>query len=1002
MTREFNNVSNRTIQKDLLQFPGGKHSSIYWKAKSMREKHGPISRSLIFICAAFLGAFPLRAQAQSAANDRSIDLSGEWRFSLDRSNSGVDDKWFTRNLTDRIKLPGILQAQGYGDEISVSTPWVAKLGTADFATDPRYLPYTKPGNVKVPFLSQPPRHYVGVAWYQRDIQIPPSWQGKRVHLLLERTRWETRAWVDDQQVGTNNSLCAPHEFELGVLSPGEHRLSVRADSSMLLPYRPDGHSVSDALGAAWNGIAGKMELNATSPVWIEDAQVFPNVEKKWALVRIKIGNMTGKAGDGTMTVGNAGSPVKWGAEGGEAEIAVSLGDSVQPWDEFHPVLQHLTLELKGPDADDQRQLTFGLREIKAVGSKFMLNGHEVDFRGTHSGGDFPLTGYPATDVESWKKIIQTCKDYGLNLIRFHSWCPPEAAFTAADELGFYIEPECGMWNPFNVGDPISKMLELETARILKAYGNHPSFLLLSPSNEPAGRWQGVLDPWTAEWYEKDPRRLYADNTGRSNLAAKQPQFAIFPFRSTPGWFGKDYSQSMKQSMQRLNLTSLPPIMTHEVGQWCSYPDFDVIKKFTGYLRPGNYEIFRDFAEQHGLLAKAKEFAQASGKFQVECYKQECEANLRTPELSGYQLLDLHDYLGQGTALIGVLDAFWQSKGYVTAEQFRRFSGPTVPLARLYDHVFRSADPFSVNVEIAHYGPDPISNATPNWRIVDLQGRTAVEGLLPARDIPIGKGISLGKVTADLSKLPAPGQYKLVVGLKGTSFENDWNFWLYPDAVNTSVPDQVLVTSTWNDAQARLAAGGKVLFTPDPTKNLDATSPTMSSQPIFWDHPMNPRGTTFLGLLIDNKNPALAGFPTEGFCDWQWIDVVRGVHAINIDKAPKELQPIVQSIDDWNRNYKLGAIFECKVGAGKLLVCAPNITSDLETHTVARQLRKSLLDYMATDKFQPTVSLTPEQADAIFPVATARPVAAPASRPALPNGQLPGDLNEGPNLPGRVR
>ena len=211
---------------------------------------------------------------------------------------------------------------------------------------------------------------------------------------------------------------------------------------------------------------------------------------------------------------------------GEGEIEISLGDEAKPWDEFHPILQHVSVALHGDGADDSRVLTFGLREITTDDKRMLLNGTEISLRGTHSGGDFPLTGYPATDVQSWKKIIQTCKDFGLNSMRFHSWCPPDAAFTAADELGFYIQPECGMWNPFNVGSPTAVMLEEETARMEKAYGNHPSFLMLSPSNEPAGRWQQVLVPWAKNWHERDPRRLYAANTGRAISQRRGPQYAI--------------------------------------------------------------------------------------------------------------------------------------------------------------------------------------------------------------------------------------------------------------------------------------------------------------------------------------------------------------------------------------------------------------------------------------------------------------------------------------------
>src|SRR5450631_422851 len=342
--------------------------------------------------AAATPATPARAGAQS--------LAGQWRFSLDRDDIGVKETWFARDLaaTTRISLPGILQTQGYGDDITAETQFIAAL-PRDMAWYklPQYAEYTKPGHVKVPYLSQPVKHYLGVAWYQRDIEIPAAWKGKRVGLNLERTRWQTTVYLDEREMGTCHSLVAPHEYDLGVILPGKHRLSIRIDNRMILPYRFDGHGVSDAEGSTWNGIVGRIELSATSPVWIEDAQVFPSVANKSAQVKVRIGNVTGGVGSGTLSVGSTKVPVTWDASGGDASIDVALPGAT-PWSEFTPVLQHLTVRLAGTSADDRRDVTFGLREIKSEGKQILLNGELFNLRATHDAGGFPLTGYPATDV----------------------------------------------------------------------------------------------------------------------------------------------------------------------------------------------------------------------------------------------------------------------------------------------------------------------------------------------------------------------------------------------------------------------------------------------------------------------------------------------------------------------------------------------------------------------------------------------------------------------------
>jgi hypothetical protein len=609
-------------------------------------------------------------------------------------------------------------------------------------------------------------------------------------------------------------------------------------------------------------------------------------------------------------------------------------------------------------------------QVATRGSDILLNGRPVFMRGTHHGGDFPLTGYPPTDVAYWKKIFRINKAWGINHIRFHSFTPPEAAFQAADEVGIYLQPEPGMWNEVSPGTPMEAMLYEETERLIRAYGNHPSFLMLSPSNEPKGKWKEAFDKWIAFYRERDPRRLYSNGTGHTEpsvpgLAEGTDYLAVQrigpkPLRNKTGWFGRDYAASLE------GVTV--PVLSHELGQWVAYPDFSVIAKFTGYLRPGNYEIFRDSARAHGVLDQNHEFALASGRYQVLCYKEEIEAVMRTRGMSGYQLLDLHDYLGQGTALVGVLDTFWESKGYATPEEFRRFNGETVPLARLERRVLEAGDRLDVPVEIAHYGQQPLAGAAPYWKVEDAAGKTVLEGRFASRDVPIGKNIPLGRIElgpGQLAGLPAPGQYKLVVGLAGTHIANDWTFWLYPAAeASTSAGADVLVTRSWPQAEQRLAVGGAVLYLPRKA-DLDWTSPPLADVPVFWNRLMNPGWSRMLGLWIDRSHGALAGFPTSDHFDWQWAELAAGGRAMNLDRLPRGLRPIVQPIDDWNRNYKLGALFEARVGQGRLMVSTLDLDSRLDERPAARQLRKSVLDYMGGPGFRPQAAVAPDEMRAVL-------------------------------------
>jgi hypothetical protein len=680
------------------------------------------------------------------------------------------------------------------------------------------------------------------------------------------------------------------------------------------------------------------------------------------MVVARVGNATGRPGSGTLSVGGVKRPVTWDETGGTAEVEIGLGAEVESWDEFNPALQRLSVELSGGAAADRRVVTYGVRSVGTRGTQFTVNDRKMYVRGTLDCCIFPLTGYPPTDVVSWARIIRICKAHGLNTIRFHSWCPPEAAFVAADELGFYLQVECAVWARevrLGTGSSLDSWLFEEADRILAAYGNHPSFMMMAHGNEPGGGTPQAtyLGRWVAHYKAKDSRRLYV---GASNQCpVPEDEFLVDVsaggkrIRGSQAWKGGDYRDGVAASPV--------PVVAHEIGQYCVYPNFDQIPKYTGSLKPNNYRIFRDSLTSAGMLDQAAAFVEASGKLQVLCYKEDIEASLRTPGMGGFHLLGLQDFPGQCTAVIGVLDAFWEGKGYVAPEEWRRFSGATVPLARIAKYEWTTAETFTTDVEIAHFGPEPLPRARPLWRLTNESGDVVASGALPVRTLPVDNGIPLGRIAVDLSGMRAPAAYRLEVGLEGTSFENGWWIWVYPAELDTMSPEEVLVTATLDEAaRVRLGEGGRVLLIPD-AEGLGARHPKGSFTPVFWNTAMwralgrKPEYET-LGLLIDPGHPALRDFPTRSHSEWQWADVADRSRALLMNDLPRELRPIVQVIDDWNQNRRLGMVFEAGVGDGKLLVCSSDLRTDIETRAAARQLLHSLLRYAASDSFRPTTAV----------------------------------------------
>ncbi len=930
----------------------------------------------------FLAA-ALTVAASGFAADR-LPLDGEWRFALDRTDAGLAEGWAARELPERVRLPGLLTAQGHGDPVTPDTAWTGTSWAADgggarplWKDEPGLGEWRREVDPKIPYILQPPRHYVGVAWYQRAIEIPRAWADQRIELHLERPHWETRVFLDGREIGRGDSLATPHVHHLGTgLAPGRHTLAVRVDNRMIVDVGVNSHSVSDHTQGNWNGIVGRIELRARPTVRLDDVRVFPAVSTR--SVRIEIDLAGGREGeiDALVTPDRADAGpftaiARATTSGGRAVLDLDLGPDARVWDEFDPHLYRLHLTLTSPVGVERRVLRFGLREVSTAGTRITLNGRPIFLRGTLECAIFPRDGHPPTDVAAWRRILRICRDHGLNHIRFHSWCPPTAAFEAADELGFYLQVEASSWAndgaEIGGGRPLDAWIEAETGAILRAYGNHPSFLLMAYGNEPAGashkEW---LQAWVARWKARDARRLYTTGAGWPVLPGSdfhnpsQPRIQRWGagldsiINARPPATDFDWSEWVRKNPDA-------PGISHEIGQWCVYPNFGEIPKYDGFFKARNLEIFRETARRNGLLDQAADFLHASGRLQTLCYKADIEAALRTPGFGGFQLLDLHDFPGQGTALVGVLDAFWEQKGYVTPAEYREFSGPIVPLVRLPRMIHTAGERVIGTALLSHFGPAAVRGPV-LWELTGSDGTVLGAGeLAGGRILEPGDLHELGALDVPLrADLPA-GRLHLLLTVPGAGARNRWDLFVYPPPRETPTPPGVRITRELDAASvAHLEAGGSVFWMP-PAASIrpdPVTGPVMLGfSSIFWNTAWtNRQAPHTLGILCAPTHPALADFPTEAHGNWQWWEIVKDTTPF-ILTAHRGLRPIVQVIDDWFTNRRLGLVFEARVGRGKLLACAVDLTGDLSALPVRRQLRASLLAYAGGPSFQPTMEFT---------------------------------------------
>ena len=782
-------------------------------------------------------------------------------------------------------------------------------GTTDTNKKGDYLS----GSTETTHLSRP-WSYKGRAWYRREVEIPADWKGQQAFLTLERTK-PSEIYVDGQLAGSSNDISTPQVFNLTkVLTPGKHQLAIMIDNGSGIPRQiyANSHAYTEDTQTNWNGIIGRIEI--------------------------------------TNTLASA-----------------ATGD-------IHP----------------------NFRDFHIKGQHFYANGHKIFLRGRHDACVWPLTGHVAMDIESWRNYFATCDAYGLNHVRFHSWCPPEAAFAAADEYGIILQPELPFWGDFDEkNDTLMTFLHKEGENILRTYGHHPSFRMFALGNELWGSISKMAE-FIADFRKIAPDKVYTFGSnyylGYQGVKPGMDYFTTcrvggegwgkygthtrgsfsFADAADGGMINHFYPNTMMNFEEGCKLafpegeswTKAVPVISHETAQFQTYPDYDEIKKYTGVLYPYNMEVFRDRLDKAGMLDQAKDFHQASGAWSLQLYKQDIEMDLRTPNMAGFQLLDLQDYPGQGSAYIGILDAFMEPKGLCTEREWRQWCAPVVPLLVADRYCFTNEEGINAWIQVANYSGTSLNGKTLRWEVSGTDPIASGEFKLPSTE-----GLfTAGELKVDLSAFNKPTKLQLSLCIEdteyfGVPYHNTYDLWVYPVWSDLSkLESQVTVTTKLDGiAISQLEKGKSVLLMPE------ATDLCVGGlfQTDYWNYRMfktiseNNKKTVSpgtLGILTDPKHPIFKSFPTEEHTNWQWFPVIKASHPMMLDNTGKDYRPIVQVIDNIERNHKLGLIFEFAVGNGKLLVCM----ADLEAATSypeGRAFYRSVLEYMVSDDFAPKTHIT---------------------------------------------
>ena len=741
--------------------------------------------------------------------------------------------------------------------------------------------------------------YKGAARYSRTINIPKDWKKKPVELFLERTR-PTWVYVDGELVDSCNFISTPQRYLLPKkVKPGKHLLEIVVDNGRGVPDQVYGssHAYTEDTQTNWNGIIGEIRLEVKSEERrVKNSNVLPDFAK-----------------------------------------------------DFH---------------------------IK--GAHFYANGHRIFLRGKHDAAVWPLTGHVEMSVEGWMKYLGTCKEYGINHVRFHSWCPPEAAFVAADSLGIYLQPELPFWGSFDKKDErLMAFLHQEGENILREYGHHPSFRMMALGNELWGDIDKMKE-FVDDFRKIAPDKYYTFGSnyylGYQGIKEGMDYFTTCRIGGE-GWgkynthtrgsfsFADAYDGGMINHFHPNSTMNFDeacdkagiPIISHETGQFQTYPDYREMKKYTGVLHPYNLEVFRRRLTAAGMLSQADDFHKASGLWSVKLYKADIEMDLRTRNMAGFQLLDIQDYPGQGSAFVGILDAFMESKGITTPEEWRQWCSPVVPLLEMKKFCFEDGEKIQAKVKVANYGGTSLYGKKLMWKIGDAEG---VMNIFTYDEGLIDVGILDEEISAD-----KPAKLNVSLNIEGTEARNSYELWVYPKKALEK--KGIIIARDLNQEVVKvLEKGGKVLWMPD---SLPYTVGGLF-QTDYWNYRMfkticenNKKKVSpgTLGILTNPEHPIFKEFPTEMHTNWQWFPVIKESHPLVLDNFAKDYRPIVQVIDNIERNHKLGLVMEWKVGAGKLLVCM----SDLEKaskYPEGKAFYQSVIDYMRSADFNPSAEITVDE------------------------------------------
>ncbi len=904
-----------------------------------------------------------------------IDLSGNWSVEV-------------KGEIYPVVIPGTLDENHIGDKDNIL---VKKEGREFVKVD---------GPIATRFTRK--YSYMGPAFYRKTISsedIKGMKEDSRAFLIVERSR-ALELFVDGKMIpSTRGSLSTPYYFEVtGLLNEGSTIEFVCDNSYKELPMANIIYSsaATDETQTNWNGLLGKVGIEVVPRSFISAFHIYTHGHKAYA----KVTGSAYKGFNGMVSIRSKTFEKEYvqsfSIDSENDSYCVELEDMALScnallWDEYEGNLEECLVTLCDDKNNELHSITecFGIRDFSYdKEGRLTINQRRFFLRGEANCALFPEEGHWPMDEKSWEDIMEKYKSYGINCVRFHSHCPPKAAFLAADKLGIMVQPELSHWNPVDAFLPEHsyEYYEKELREILDEYSNHPSFVMLSLGNELKSDDEGVrrMEKLLDITKEKDSTRLYT--WGSNNFYGEKgcnqksdfytsSNFLTEMLRGTSagmtGHINEEYPGSCHDYsavMSKLRETYDKPVFGFEVGQFEMLPDFDELQDFKGVTRPDNFEIIKNRAKERGMLPDWKKYVEATGELALLCYREEVEAVLRTKEMSGLSLLGIQDFSGQGTALVGMMNSHLEKKPFDFSDpcRFRSFFTQSLPLVLLKKYTYTYEEAIEFQVLVANYSKDELTGGFEIKLIEHGSQRVAASRNL-GEDKVFTKGSleSAGKTSFMLKDVFADSDTArrldiVVLSKTKEDVKNTYPVWIYPDLVPIC-PSDIYETETLDDkAKKLLEEGGTVFLAPPSDKEHIPNSIKGQFSTDFWSVGTFDFQEGGMGQYIDKEHPVFRNFPTESYTQWQWWPMANQRAVI----LNKDIKPIIIEMDSYSYLRKMAQLFEGRCKNGRVMVSTLGL-KELQNYPEARALLRCIYDYVKCDDFCPEQEFSIADLEALF-------------------------------------